>query len=499
MGVSRTVALRGSLLAGTCGLVLSLGAGVHDAIMALDQTRSSLRQLAEASRMSVGVALYNIDQELITKHAEGLLAYPGVARVVIRDEQLANVAVDLRRPPPATRLILPIPEEAIDVALNETASSGRGRLVLYRDPYFVQERAFDHFHNSMVVALAESLIVLGALLFLMRRLVVVPLEQLTAFAKQVEQGERDIAPQSDVTRKDEIGTLTHALSDMAGRLLRDAQTLEQRVEERSRELDESRGRLMAQEKMAALGSLVAGVAHEVNTPLGASVTLSSGLHERFAALCEKVGAGTMTRGDLRQFLEHGEAALDSLNANLGRAAQLIASFKQIAVDETADVQRVINLKDYLDQIANSLAAQTRRGKLAIEIECPADIEWNTWPGALAQIVTNMIINAITHAYDNAGGDFRIRVTRQANALAIDFDDQGAGIATENLARIWEPFWTTRRGREGSGLGLSIVYNLITQRFGGQVAVTSRPNAGAHFHFVFPLVSEESRDDRSRAA
>lgn len=494
MGLSRTVAWRGGVLAGVCGLVLSLAAGVGDAVATFEQTRANLRLLAEVSRTSIGVALYNLDDNALRQHVEGLLAYPGVARVELIDDQLSNVAIDRRKTGERRDLHLPIPAEAVTVTLNEGLSSGRGRLILHRDPGYVEDRLVDQFFRSVAIALGEAVIVLGALLLLMRRLVVAPVEQLTELAKQMENGVRPAEAFSESARQDEIGTLSKALIGMADRLLEDALMLEQRVDERTRELAESRSQLIESEKMAALGSLVAGVAHEVNTPLGASVTLGSALKDRFARLLAQVADGTMTRENLREFLEKGEANMAHLNDNLSRAASLIASFKMIAVDETADVRREIKLRSYLEQILGSLGAQTRRGKLDVSIDCPPELEWSTWPGALAQLVTNMVINAIIHAYDGAGGALLIRAERLPEGIALHFIDHGAGIAAEHLPHIWEPFWTTRRGKEGSGLGLSIVYNIVTQRLAGQVAISSKPNEGAHFRFNFPLPRERVSDD-----
>jgi len=238
--------------------------------------------------------------------------------------------------------------------------------------------------------------------------------------------------------------------------------------------------------MASLGGLVAGVAHEINTPIGISITSASTMHEELRALQDNFSSGNLKRTELEEFISHARQACNILHTNLQRASNLVSSFKRVAVDQTLDEWRTINLRDYCDEILISLGPRYKHRPITVHNNCNKDIEFCTNPGAIYQVISNLVLNSLTHAYDaDNEGHISIIASRDQDRIHIDYHDDGKGIPFDHLPRIFEPFFTTRRGQGGSGLGLSIVYNLITGTLKGNIRADSKPGDGVHFHISLP--------------
>jgi ligand-binding sensor domain-containing protein/signal transduction histidine kinase len=263
----------------------------------------------------------------------------------------------------------------------------------------------------------------------------------------------------------------------------------QRAEQAVVDLRDAQRGLIEVEKMASLGSLVSGVAHEINTPLGVAVTASSMLTDRTVRLQRKFTAGTLTAPELGEFLATAREASVMVDRNLERAAQLVASFKQVSIDHHSGERRRFALSDYLRTMLRSLEPGWKRRGIAFELDVEEGLDIDSHPGALAQVVTNLIQNALVHAYGEDGkGTLRL----SARALGPDrvelvLADDGRGIPPEVLPHVFEPFYTTRRGRGGTGLGLHITYNLVTARLGGQIEVRSSAT-GTEVIVRFPRVA-----------
>jgi len=270
--------------------------------------------------------------------------------------------------------------------------------------------------------------------------------------------------------------------------------LEQRVEKRTQDLktaldtvQKAQKQLVEAEKMAALGGLVAGVAHEINTPIGVGVTASSMLDERVKAFTTLLESGQLKKTDLNKFLEGVTEISNIILPNLNRAADLIRSFKQIAVDQTSLELREFNVENYLGEILLSLRPKLKKTKHQLTIDCPIAIELYAHPGHFSQMITNLIMNSLIHAYqEDEGGHLSITVKADQARLYLHYHDDGKGIPKENLSKIFEPFFTTARGKGGSGLGLSIIYNLVTQNMGGNIRCESGENQGTSFYIDIPL-------------
>lgn len=273
--------------------------------------------------------------------------------------------------------------------------------------------------------------------------------------------------------------------------------LEQRVAQRTAALQQTlqmmqqaQEQLVQAEKMAALGHLVAGVAHEINTPVGVGMTAATHLQENISAFRALYVSGKITRTEMERFLSIVEEASSILVSNLSRAADLIGSFKQIAVDRASGDERVFALSEYIQEILLSLKPKFKHTNYHVVVDCPKDITIYGSPGAFSQILTNLVLNSLTHGFEGREtGTITIRVHQTPHQIELEYSDDGVGIPQEHLSRIFEPFFTTKRGRGGSGLGLHIVYNLTTRTFGGRISVHSILGAGVTFTLTFPTGDE----------
>jgi signal transduction histidine kinase len=258
-----------------------------------------------------------------------------------------------------------------------------------------------------------------------------------------------------------------------------------------------RDTLVETEKLASLGSLVAGIAHEINTPLGVSLIAASQLEEASSEIHASVAAGTLRRAALTAYLENARESSRLLVSNTRRAAELVQSFKQVAVDQTSDERRTFALVAYVNDVVRSLHPQIRRAHATVTVNGPADLLVDGYPGVFAQIATNLVTNALVHAFEGrTDGTIRIAVAkRPGDAVHLACGDDGCGIPAQHVERVFEPFYTTRRGRGGSGLGLNIVYNLVRRVLGGTIRIETAADAGTTFLLDFPRVSPHRSPDQ----
>lgn len=270
------------------------------------------------------------------------------------------------------------------------------------------------------------------------------------------------------------------------RLQRQNREYQQSLEESLEKLHRTQKEMIQSAKMAALGDLVAGVAHEVNTPIGVSVTAASFLAERTRQLRDLYGKGEMKRSDLEKYLALAEESSGSVLSNLERAAELVQSFKKVAADQSSEEKRVFGMKNYLEQILLSLRPQFKRTPHQVSMECPDDLTLDSYPGAIMQIMTNLIMNSLLHGFaDGRAGEISITVEPAGENVALTYRDTGVGMDQEQKERIYDPFYTTTRGSGGTGLGMNIVYNLVTQTLKGSIILETSPGQGAVFVLTLP--------------
>ena len=252
------------------------------------------------------------------------------------------------------------------------------------------------------------------------------------------------------------------------------------------ELQSAQNQLVESEKMASLGGLVAGVAHEINTPVGVSVTAATYLEDRLLKLEGAYKEQSLTQSNLEGFLKDAHQCTQLMCTNLHRAAELISSFKQVAVDQTSEVIRSVNLSDYLREIIRSLHPKLKKTSHKVNIQCPDDLELNLRAGAVSQIITNLVMNSLIHGLDEMeGGEINVEISDLGESIRMVYSDNGKGMSEDSLKHLFEPFFTTRRGQGGSGLGTHILYNLVTQSLKGKISVESSLGNGLRYFIFIP--------------
>ncbi|MBA5608837.1 PAS domain S-box protein [Duganella sp. FT3S] len=283
-------------------------------------------------------------------------------------------------------------------------------------------------------------------------------------------------------------------------------SLESRVSERSAALEranadlsaaldtlrQTQHELLASEKMASLGSLVAGIAHELNTPIGNSLLASTTLGDRVHSFDALVASGNLRRSELQQYLDEVRLASELISGSLRKAADLISSFKQIAVDQTNDQRREFDLATAVHDTVATYMPRLRRANCTVRMAVPDGIKLDSYPGGLYQILNNLLNNALAHAFEHRSNG---NITIEAGATEDDmvdlvFSDDGAGMTEDVLRHVFDPFFTTKMGQGGTGLGMNIVYNIVTGVLGGRIAIDSAPGTGTTIHITIPRVAPQ---------
>lgn len=258
-------------------------------------------------------------------------------------------------------------------------------------------------------------------------------------------------------------------------------------------LERATSQLVQSEKLASLGSLVAGVAHELNTPLGNSLMVASALAGKVDEFAGRVAAGTLRKQALLDFVEQCRDAAALLQRNSQRAADLIGNFKQVAVDQTSMRRRSFDLRQALDEVLSALQPKLRHTRHGLQVSVPSGIVLDSYPGPIEQIITNLFANSLLHGFEgDTVGTIRIGAEVVAGEqVALTYSDDGVGIGETVAKRVFDPFFTTKLGSGGSGLGLYIVYNLTTAVLGGSIKLSSAPGQGARFELLLPLVAPDN--------
>lgn len=299
---------------------------------------------------------------------------------------------------------------------------------------------------------------------------------------------RMVGTTSDITRlKDNELELARINTELESRVSQRTLALHdtnESLHKTIQELQQTQQQLVEAEKMAALGGLVAGVAHEINTPIGTSVTAASYLEQQIHALQPSPGSASVDPAALERLRKVAADSSQLILRNLRRADRMIKSFKQVAVDQSSEQARQIDLKSYLEEIMVSLQPSLRRHK--VEVDCPQGIVLETYPGAIYQIISNLAMNSVAHGFpDQQQGRISIAVKLEQQQVVLRYRDDGAGMDAAARRRVFEPFFTTKRGEGGSGLGMHITWNLATQVLGGSIACESEPGQGASFTLTIP--------------
>lgn len=375
------------------------------------------------------------------------------------------------------------------------------------------EARFVIVRNVLLMALA-TILALATAWFVGEIAMLRRLDRLIAATDRLKSGELSSRTGIDGA-EGELGKLAAAFDSMAAgleekererslaeeQLRRLNEELEGRVDQRTEQLacanrdlqqtledlQRMQKQLVLSEKLAALGELVAGVAHEINTPVGVALSAGSTLAEKNRTLAELFAGGEMKRSDLARFLDDSREGAEMILANLNRASELIRSFKMVAVDQVSANRRVFRVRGYIDEILLSLRPKLKKTKHRVEVVCDDDLVIESYPGAYSQILTNLIINSLVHAFaPDQEGTLLIEVHRTDGSLELRYADNGRGMSGEVRDRIFEPFFTTARSQGSTGLGMHIVYNLVTHTLGGTIVCDSEPGQGTVFTMTIPV-------------
>jgi len=323
-----------------------------------------------------------------------------------------------------------------------------------------------------------------------------PLAQIMAAMRNITSGDLD-RPVQGTTAKDEVGAMARAVevfreNAIAKRKTEDElRAAKEKAESALLELNAAQQNLIDAERLAALGGLVAGVAHEVNNPIGISLTVASSFARRSEIFESDLRTEPLRRSKLDEFVRASRDASQQLVANLQRAGELIQSFKQVAVDRSHAERRQFALSEATDQIVASLRPVLKKAAIALSVDVPEGLLIDGYPGAYGQISTNLFLNAVNHAFaDGRSGNITISARgRGADDVEIIFADDGAGMTPDVQRQAFDPFFTTRRNEGGTGLGLHIVYNLVTQQLGGRMMLESRVGQGTTFRIIMPRIAK----------
>lgn len=354
---------------------------------------------------------------------------------------------------------------------------------------------------------------LALMLWVLQRYVLRPMTELTASAEALAAGRLE-QPLHVRGGADEIGRVGAAMERMRQALMSAFEALRQHnlnlegtVAQRTAELTASNAELSAaletlqkaqrelveSEKLASLGRLVAGVAHELNTPLGNALTVVSALDDRYKEL-EAMLAGTvqLRRSTLEELARDTRRGQDILQRNVQKAADLVRDFKQVAIDQTADLRRDFDLGKVVEDVLVMVEPSFKHTPHVIDTELSHGLMMNSYPGALGQVLTNLLMNALLHAFEGvAQGHVKVRCERLSESeAALSVSDNGRGMDESVRRRIFDPFFTTKLGTGGSGLGMHIVHSIVTNVLGGQIEVRSTPGQGTQMLMRLPLVAPQ---------
>lgn len=379
--------------------------------------------------------------------------------------------------------------------------------------------------NTILITLTVLLLalVLSFLLTLrLQRSVTHPIEELVYLVQQIAH-QKEYSSRAKASSLKELDILGSAFNDMLATIQQHIQrqelaeeeyrrlnlSLEEKVGQRTTALKEANKELIQtleklhqfqrqivqNEKMASLGDMVAGVAHEVNTPIGLGVTASTMMLDRLTQLQKDFEDKNLKASALAKFLKEGEENLNIIYRNLNRAAELISSFKQVAVDQTSETARVFAFRQLMDEILLSMRPKLKKLPHEIQLHCDPNLTIESKAGPINQIMINLIMNSVIHGFEfMEKGQIDIWVEMQGNnKLCIRYVDNGKGIPEHLCKRIFDPFVTTKRGQGGSGLGMHLVYNLVTQALNGSISVTSEEGHGVEFQILFPVRKLEHSD------
>ncbi len=467
----------------------------------LAQIRTEMDSLGVLAALALREPLWQFESEQANSIMEAAFTNPDVVAIDVWDDKGASFA-RRQRAAEDPQLVM----QAERLIERNGVKVGRLQIEMSTAGYL---RKVDAVRIQYLRSAAQiSVGALVVILFLMHWRLVRPLDRLLQASGRIAKGQLDVPIQAEF--KDEVGALAaslettrrsllHLIAQLESRnaaLIDANEHLEQRVRERTLSLEttlatleRAQEEIVQTEKLASLGRVVAGVAHELNTPIGNALTICSALQADVDAIQAELGSGSLRRTSMSAFMARShEGHLLAVN-NLQRAARLITDFKQVAVDQTSDQQRTFDLAEVTNEVLNMLQPTVRKSGIEVLRQLEPALRCDSFPGRYSQVLTNLVINAATHAFEpGQSGQVHVAVDR-VDALQVELvvSDNGCGMSDDVRARMFDPFFTTKMGRGGTGLGMHIVHTIVTRVLGGHITVTTQPGTGTQVRVVFPSV------------
>lgn len=490
--------LVGLLVPTAVALLLDAQSTLSDAKETL---RKDLERITQVMALSLAEPVWQVSPDLAEPMIKAQGDDPRFISVVVREQSTATPFQEQRWPERAgdpdltLSKTLPVKRDGRQIA-ELTIEMSAAPLVAAKQADMLRTIA-----RSVLTPTCSSILIL----WVMRRRVLAPMTQLTQAAEELAAGklEQPLA----LGGHDEIARVGLAMERMRQSLRAAFNTLEEKVEQRTTELTTSNDELtqalahlqtaqqelVESEKLASLGRLVAGVAHELNTPLGNSLTVVSSLEDRYRALDEMLQSNTpMRRSLLVDLVRDTRRGQDILQRNVQKAADLVRDFKQVAIDQTTDLRRDFELARVVEDVLIMVEPSFKHTPFVIKTELGAGLQMNSYPGSLGQVLTNLLINALVHGFEGkTAGLVTISCAQlSADEVGLSISDDGRGMDESVRRRIFDPFFTTKLGTGGSGLGMHIVHTIVTHVLGGQIEVISSPGQGARMMIRLPTVAPE---------
>lgn len=525
------------------GIIISLGQIYIDYKNKTKNLENTIYQVLSIVEQTASQSAYRLDDEFATELINGLFEYHPIYEAFIRDDA-GRVLASLKRSRVTgdyrgivsmifgaeKTFTLPLTTQAPPISSRDMGRVMRvGELTIKADTYQTGVQFLERTGLIFFSGILRNLVLATVLLFFFYRTITKPFLSL-------EQALTDIDPRNpEKTRikvprnheKDEFSSVVHATNGLLQQIqqntserikkVAETQRLEGELNERKRREKELKGiqtkledsnqelsilledlknaqaQLVQSEKMAALGELVASIAHEVNTPLGIGVTGATHLMDEMDKINRLYNEENMGRDEFETFIQNSHEISRLIERNLSKAFLLIKNFKTMAVDQASEERRRFNLKSYTEEVLSSLNPKLKKAKTfpLIKVNCDEHFSILSYPGYYSQIIINLVMNSVKHAFQKGGqGGITIDITERRGQVEIDFSDNGKGMPLEVRKRIFEPFYTTKRHEGGSGLGLHIVYSIIVNKLRGNVQCVSQVDKGTHFYIDFPIEFKE---------
>jgi signal transduction histidine kinase len=493
------------------GLIISILQISYDLSLNKKRVSENIERLVNITEESAAQSLYHLDKAQAEKLINGYIKYSPVINVSITDNfgiNLSSRTVKHSKKSNLLSFIFSDQTENFSYNLEYNPEDLRpvsvGTLEIQVDYSVLYSFFLKKAKTTFLFNILMSIIIAAVLAVLFYKTLTNPLVKISDDISKINpsspEGQKLTVPKNN--HYDEMGNLVRSINLILHEYSALNADLEQRVLKRTKELNKSnkklkksliqlekaKDRLVDSEKMASLGGLVAGVSHEINTPVGNSVTAASFLQNRLDDISKKFRLGKMTDNDIRNFLSAAAEASDIILKNLERSAALIVSFKQVAVDQTYSSMRIFGLKKHIQDTIISLKPKFKGTNITINLKCSDDLYIFQDPGIFSQIVTNLVLNSFVHGFKKDQIKIiDIDIMKSNGFIAIHYRDNGKGIDKEAGRKIFEPFFTTNKSGGGSGLGMYIIYNLIASKLSGEIKIMDRKNmAGAYFFIKFPV-------------